>query len=643
MGALPILLPQTVWRSPDPEENIRTDTIYLGNGSVDHVKDEVGKITEYETDKLGRLISVSDPEQHTTTYLYDANGNRTLVTDAKGVSTKYAFDSLNRLKVVIENYREDLWPNKDNETNVTTEYTYDAGGNRLSILDGSGHLTEFNYTDLGLLEKEKDALDHETAYQYDAMGNRIHLLDAERQETFFKYDAMNRLHEIDYGGNGVDVTFWYDQLGHRTSMTDELGTTTWDPNNIDLPNSITGPSPSNVPSNVSYDYDAVGNRTSLTYPDTSEVKYHYNALNRLTTVTRGQSALANYQYDAVGRVKTVSRPNGVNTPYNYYDNGWLQDITHSAETTILGSYQYQYDRVGNRTQAIENILHPAPSLQSGEFISSAPQEEIVPTAPETALPVATVMPAPTQPTPQETPSSFTYTSQPDGGTGEDTYLLSKSANKNYGDEMELEIGESSAAQDEVARGLIRFDLSSIPANAVVTSAWLSLWPAVDSAENDRTIRVYRLKTGFEEAGATWQEAAAGVRWEAEGASGLDDRENAAIGSAPILGSEPVGVEKQIMLSTSKVEEWIDGTFANHGLLVVVETELDDRFSYESSELACRFEAAEAGDPLYLAGRRRAIRSGSADRYHPSSAALHGGSPSRPERLSGTSGRTFATR
>ena len=215
-----------------------------------------------------------------------------------------------------------------------------------------------------------------------------------------------------------------------------------------------------------------------------------------------------------------------------------------------------------------------------ELVSSAPQEEIAPTAPATALPVATVMPAPIQPTPQEPPSGFTYTSQPDGATGEDTYLLSKSADRNYGEEMELRIGESSEAQDEVARGLIRFDLSSIPANAVVTSAWLSLWPAVDSAENDRTIRVYRLKTGFEEAGATWQEAAAGVPWEAEGASGIDDRENAAIGSAPILGSEPVGVEKQIMLSTSKLEEWIDGTFANHGLLVVVETELDDRFSYE---------------------------------------------------------------
>ena len=274
-----------------------------------------------------------------------------------------------------------------------------------------------------------------------------------------------------------------------------------------------------------------------------------------------------------GRPKTVTRPNGVNTLYTYYDNGWLQDITHSSGAETFASYQYQYDNVGNRTQAIENVLHPAPSLRSGESI---------PTAPETALPVDPVIPTPTQPTPQETPASFTYTGQPDGGTGEDTYLLSKSANKNYGDEMELEIGESSAAQDDVARGLIRFDLSSIPANPVVTSAWLSLWPAVDSAENDRTIRVYRLKTGFEEAGATWQEAAAGVPWEAEGASGIDDRENAAIGSAPILGSEPVGVEKQILLSTSKVEEWIDGTFANHGLLVVVETELDDRFSYSSS-------------------------------------------------------------
>ena len=438
---------------------------------------------------------------------------------------------------------------------------------------------------MGRIKSETDPTDlpgHETQYTYshNATGNLVSIRDAMLKTTSYHYDELDRLYWVDYPepGEGVDeaadVEYEYDALGRRTKMTDGVGETTWVYNNLDLPETISAPlSPS-----VSYDYDWRGNRASVSY-DNYNVTYKYDVLNRLYEVVGGGLPdKVGYEYDAAGRLTNVTRPNNVNTVYDYYDNGWLRDITHSAGTEILASYQYQYDHAGNRTQAIENILHPAPSLQSNELVSSVSQEEIAPSAPATASPVD--VPAPTQPTPPETPSSFTYTSQPDGGTGDDTYLLSKSANKNYGDEMELEVGESSAAQDEVARGLIRFDLSSIPANAVVTSAWLSLWPAVDSAENDRTIRAYRLKTGFEEAGATWQEAAAGVRWEAEGASGVDDRESVAIGSAPILGSEPVGVEKKIMLSTSKVEEWIDGTFANHGLLVVVETELDDRFSYE---------------------------------------------------------------
>ena len=73
----------------------------------------------------------------------------------------------------------------------------------------------------------------------------------------------------------------------------------------------------------------------------------------------------------------------------------------------------------------------------------------------------------------------------------------------------------------IVRSLIKFDLSSIPANATITSATLSLWTTGDLSDNDRTIRVYRLKTAFDESSATWNESASGVSWQSAGASGTN--------------------------------------------------------------------------------------------------------------------------
>ena len=126
------------------------------------------------------------------------------------------------------------------------------------------------------------------------------------------------------------------------------------------------------------------------------------------------------------------------------------------------------------------------------------------------------------------------------------------------------VGESNNATNKVARSLIKFDLSSIPSNATITSATLSLWTDADFSDNDRTIRVYRLKVPFNETQATWNEFETGVSWQSAGASGTNDRESTDIGSVLIAANEAIDVEKQISLSTNKIQEMINGTFTNTG-------------------------------------------------------------------------------
>jgi RHS repeat-associated protein len=145
------------------------------------------------------------------------------------------------------------------------------------------------------------------------------------------------------------------------------------------------------------------------------------------------------------------------------------------------------------------------------------------------------------------------------------------------------VGESNNATDKVARSLIKFDLSSIPSNATITSATLSLWTDTDFSDNDRTIRVYRLKVPFNESQATWNEASTGTSWQSPGASGTNDREGAAIGYVLIPYNQALDVEKQIPLSTAEIQEMVNGTFTNNGFIIIADTEDNDRFSYRTSD------------------------------------------------------------
>jgi hypothetical protein len=125
--------------------------------------------------------------------------------------------------------------------------------------------------------------------------------------------------------------------------------------------------------------------------------------------------------------------------------------------------------------------------------------------------------------------------------------------------------------------------SRIPSNATITSATLSLWTSNDLSDNDRTIRVYRLKVPFNETEVTWNESASGVSWQSAGASGANDRESTDIGSVLVLQNEANGTEKQISLDTAKIQELVSGAFTNHGFIIIADTELNDRFNYKSSD------------------------------------------------------------
>jgi len=388
---------------------------YDANDNRTSVTDASGNTTTFTYDARNRLASMQNALGNTTTYQYDANGNRTQVADAKGQVTTYTYDTLNRLTQMVN-------------PSFTVTYTYDAVGNRLTMTDPTG-TTEYAYDALNRPTVITDTTGLALHYTYDAVGNRATLTYPDCQVITYTYDAMSRLigatepfdpaHQVTYTydtagqlsqvayPNGVAGTHAYDALGrltaitythaisgtldffqytldavgHRTQAVDTNGTTSYTYDNLDRLTGVIYPDGEQV----TYAYDAAGNRTAMTSTVSGAIAYTYDTANRLLSagsttatwdvngnmLTKGSTT---YTYDAANRLtqvvsgtttvqytytgdgKRVQRTQGGSTTQYLWDTNSplavvLVEVTDGVTTTYLcgADLLAQYDAAGNPT------------------------------------------------------------------------------------------------------------------------------------------------------------------------------------------------------------------------------------------------------------------------------------------------------
>lgn len=145
----------------------------------------------------------------------------------------------------------------------------------------------------------------------------------------------------------------------------------------------------------------------------------------------------------------------------------------------------------------------------------------------------------------------------------------------------LPVGEPNSVSNDILRSLVKFDLSSIPANATITSASLILTVTSDLSSNARTLSAYRVLRNWA-SGANWNTYNSTNNWGTAGCGNTTtDREATDIGTATQPASPSAGSTVTISLTASKIQEWYSGALANYGLLLKVDTEVDDAIYYES--------------------------------------------------------------
>ncbi|KJS02307.1 MAG: hypothetical protein VR68_03225 [Peptococcaceae bacterium BRH_c4a] len=380
----------------DPMGNL-TRYEYNGNGKLVSLTDPLNNRTACRYDGEDRLVGITDARGNASTIACDARGRVTAVTDPLGNATSYQYDTVDNLigrrDAIGNNILNISYDSLNNPLAVTdalgrtVNSQYDILNRLTAVTDPLGRVTRFNYDDLNRLVSTADPAGGQAKQTFDTDGNRISLTDPNNNQTGFTFDRAGRItvHTSASGStakygynaqsliaqvtNGRDQTanYQYNPAGRLTSVTDQAGTVTctYDANGNVL--AVTDPGGTITreydPLNrvkkytdakgniIQYEYDPVGNLTSLTYPGGKQAGYRYDAANRLTMVTDWAGRITSYEYDPNGRLTKTTRPDGTEQTNTYDAAGQLlqqKDVDFTGN--VIAQYDYTYDGAGNVTK-----------------------------------------------------------------------------------------------------------------------------------------------------------------------------------------------------------------------------------------------------------------------------------------------------
>jgi YD repeat-containing protein len=347
----------------DGEQRVRRMG-YDGAGAMRWSETPDGRFTVLLVDGLGRptatiqnyndgTVDGNEPvdQDLITETIYDLAGRVSATIDPAGRETRFTYDLRDNLRSVTENATSGtcaLAP-----CNVTTSYTYDRAGNRISITDANTHTRTLTYDAANRQRTSTDPLNQTTSYTYDRLG-RMTFKDDPRGSAYdvtYTYDELNRPIGISAPEIDAPISMNYNALGWRTGLADGTGATSFLHDDLGRVISLTAPNTGTV----GYGYNARGQRTQLTYPDSSVIDYAYWDDGQLNSVLENATPLAQYTYDPAGRLASVSRANGATTAYTYDGADRLRDLHTTADDATLAHFTYDVDRLGMRRSVTETL------------------------------------------------------------------------------------------------------------------------------------------------------------------------------------------------------------------------------------------------------------------------------------------------
>lgn len=360
-----------------------------------------GRERSFLYDSRGRLTQATRPQDtRSLTYSYDTVG-RVFETNALGDVNEYSFDHLGSLASYLDaagNLTRTVYDDNRNLVGLINAeglsqfFAYDSRGNLTKSIDALGDATHFAYTsDFNRLATVTDANNNTNTYRYDSRGNLVAIRDANGAEERFNNDVLGQLSSqtnrrgqtIDYVYNadgrleseilpdGNFREFQYDSRGNLIQVDTLDGSTLI---RFDDASSPTRPTSLTNPDGRQLTYQYLNDQLMrLGYPDETAVIYQYDEQGRLEFLKdQDDELISQFFYDMVGRRSKQVNGNGAYTEYEFDELDQIIEIRHydvaselrtsyaytydslgrpTSMATPDGQWQYQYDAIGQLTQA----------------------------------------------------------------------------------------------------------------------------------------------------------------------------------------------------------------------------------------------------------------------------------------------------
>ena len=348
---------------------------------------EITKGTSDATVKVGNSSILQKTE-------YDTKGNEITKTDGNGNQISYAYDDQNRVTEITQGGQK---------TKVSYQVNSD-GSTTTSVTDANGHVKQETASASGSVTTTSDLGDGSesitTKYTYDDRGNKISEVYANGAKKTYEYNSRNlvvKTQSYDKEGTKTLISrYRYDDYGQLLEMTDyRVSSETetayrYTEYTYDQRGRITAfaeisqnaqPTADDIKANqIRYTYNEDGNLSKVSYPTTKDgiqsLSYIYDENGWLQEIkgelhSKGRTTekvLRSYTYDAYGKVKEIkdhrnllnNSDQAVQKVYTYDSFDRVKEMIYTDLETgkVMESYQYSYDKNSNITEKTQVNNYP---------------------------------------------------------------------------------------------------------------------------------------------------------------------------------------------------------------------------------------------------------------------------------------------
>ena len=329
-----------VTQTIDPKSQI-TKFEYDNESNILKLTDANNHEYDFTYDLLNRKTTMTFPDSSTESYTYDPESNLSTYTNRGGSIRSYNYDNRNR--DTLSSWNDNLTPSIFKK--------YDTAG-RLKKIKNSVSTLTYSYDEANELIEESSAVTGNLIktinYSYNSDGLKSSMTNPDGSSVSYNYTERNQMASVSVNGENPLAIYTYDLNGNRLTKKLENGTSThytWDEANRNT--SINHKNSSGSFAKFDYGYDNMDRKIFVQHNNDKGDSYSYDSIDQITDVKynvtdpggtqTNPDRIVNYDWDALGNRNTVT-DNG--TVKNYISN-------NSNQYTDIGGHSLTYTANGN--------------------------------------------------------------------------------------------------------------------------------------------------------------------------------------------------------------------------------------------------------------------------------------------------------